>query len=191
MTSAVRADQYPRSQLPEIAFAGRSNVGKSSLINALLNRKKLVKTSSTPGKTQMINFFKVNDQLVFSDLPGFGYAKVPPSIKKTWSKMIEQYLLNREILKSVVFLIDMRRNPTEWDIGMKNWLEESGIDYILVATKSDKVTKKERKEKLGKIREAFLHNQEKEVIPFSSKNKEGRKELWREILKKIEVGGEE
>lgn len=105
--------------------------------------------------------------------------------------MIEQYLLNREILKSVVFLIDMRRNPTEWDIGMKNWLEESGIDYILVATKSDKVTKKERKEKLGKIREAFLHNQEKEVIPFSSKNKEGRKELWREILKKIEVGGEE
>ena len=190
MASAVAAKQYPNSQWPEIAFAGRSNVGKSSLINTLLNRKKLVKTSNTPGKTQTINFFNVNDHLIFADLPGYGFARVPEEIKKSWRIMIERYLLNRQTLKSVVFIIDIRRNPTEWDLQMKSWLEENGIDYILVATKTDKVTKKERKDKLGKISEAFLQDREKVLIPFSSKNKEGRKKLWNEILKKIDAGND-
>ena len=190
MASAVAAKQYPNSQLPEIAFAGRSNVGKSSLINTLLNRKKLVKTSNTPGKTQTINFFNVNDHLIFADLPGYGFARVPEKIKKTWRIMVERYLLNRQTLKSVVFIIDIRRNPTEWDLKMKSWLEENGIDYILVATKTDKVTKKERKDKLNKISEAFLQDKDTVLIPFSSKNKEGRKKLWNEILKKIDAGND-
>ncbi len=190
MASAVAAKQYPNSQLPEIAFAGRSNVGKSSLINTLLNRKKLVKTSNTPGKTQTINFFNVNDHLIFADLPGYGFARVPEEIKKSWRLMIERYLLNRQTLKSVVFIIDIRRNPTEWDLKMKSWLEENGIDYILVATKTDKVTKKERKDKLNKISEAFLQDKDIVLIPFSSKNKEGRKKLWNEILKKIDAGND-
>lgn len=190
MASAVTAKQYPNSQWPEIAFAGRSNVGKSSLINTLLNRKKLVKTSNTPGKTQTINFFNVNDHLIFADLPGYGFARVPEEIKKTWRLMIERYLLNRQTLKSVVFIIDIRRNPTEWDLQMKSWLEENGIDYILVATKTDKVTKRERKDKLNKISEAFLQDKDTVLIPFSSKNKEGRKKLWNEILKKIDAGND-
>ncbi len=190
MASAVAAKQYPNSHLPEIAFAGRSNVGKSSLINTLLNRKNLVKTSNTPGKTQTINFFNVNDHLIFADLPGYGFARVPEKIKKTWRLMVERYLLNRQTLKSVVFIIDIRRNPTEWDLKMKSWLEENGIDYILVATKTDKVTKKERKDKLNKISEAFLQDKDIVLIPFSSKKKEGRKNLWNEILKKINAGND-
>ncbi|MCH8209328.1 MAG: YihA family ribosome biogenesis GTP-binding protein [Nitrospinae bacterium] len=190
MASAVAAKQYPNSHLPEIAFAGRSNVGKSSLINTLLNRKNLVKTSNTPGKTQTINFFNVNDHLIFADLPGYGFARVPEKIKKTWRIMVERYLLNRQTLKSVVFIIDIRRNPTEWDLKMKSWLEENGIDYILVATKTDKVTKKERKDKLNKISEAFLQDKDIVLIPFSSKKKEGRKNLWNEILKKINAGND-
>ena len=190
MTSAVREDQYPKPLLPEIAFVGRSNVGKSSLINTLLNRKGLVKTSSTPGKTQTINFFQVNDQLVFADLPGYGFAKVPARVQKTWQKMIEDYLLNREVLKSVIFIIDVRRNPTKVDLEMRNWLEESGIDYALAATKTDKVSKKERKIQLSKIRDVFLFEEERFFIPFSSKSHEGRKEAWSYISKKIEEESE-
>lgn len=186
MTSAVEAKQYPPPLLPEIAFVGRSNVGKSSLINTLLNRKGLVKTSATPGKTQTINFFKVNDKLVFADLPGYGFAKVPAKVQKTWKSMIEHYLLNREVLKSVVFIIDIRRNPTEWDKQTRDWLEENHIDYTLAVTKTDKLSKKERKAQLEKIREVFLCGKEKSCIPFSSKSHEGRKEVWSRILKKIE-----
>ncbi|MGV7220886.1 MAG: ribosome biogenesis GTP-binding protein YihA/YsxC [Nitrospinales bacterium] len=186
MTSAVREDQYPKPLLPEIAFVGRSNVGKSSLINTLLNRKGLVKTSSTPGKTQTINFFQVNDQVVFADLPGYGFAKVPARVQKTWQKMIEDYLLNREVLKSVIFIIDVRRNPTKVDLEMRNWLEESGIDYALAATKTDKVSKKERKIQLTKIREVYLFEEERFFVPFSSKSHEGRREVWNYIAQKIE-----
>ena len=186
MTSAVRPDQYPKPLLPEIAFVGRSNVGKSSLINTLLNRKGLVKTSSTPGKTQTINFFQVNDQLVFADLPGYGFAKVPARVQKTWQKMIEDYLLNREVLKSIIFIVDVRRNPTQADLQMRNWLEDNQIDYALAVTKTDKVSKKDRKIQLTKIREVFLFDSERYFIPFSSKSHEGRKEAWKFIAQKIE-----
>lgn len=188
ITGAVSAKQYPPGGLPEFAFAGRSNVGKSSLINGLLNRKKLVKTSSTPGKTQMINFFRINDQWVFADLPGYGYAKVPASVQKQWQKLIENYLLNRRVLKSVIFIVDIRRDPTPLDQQLQAWLEGYNIDYILVATKSDKVTKKERKEKLRRIQETYFAERSGEVIVFSSKSNEGRKELWKSILSR--VGGE-
>ncbi len=155
-----------------------------------MNRKNLVKTSSSPGKTQTINFFRVNDKLVFTDLPGYGFAKVPARVQKTWKSMIENYILHREVLKSVIFIVDIRRKPTEWDLQMKDWLEENQIDYALAVTKTDKVSKKERKAQLAKIREAFLGDKKESLIPFSSKSHEGRKEVWSFILQKTEPGSE-
>ncbi|MFQ5450815.1 MAG: ribosome biogenesis GTP-binding protein YihA/YsxC [Nitrospinaceae bacterium] len=182
LKGAVSAGQYPRGLYPEFAFAGRSNVGKSSLIRSLLNRKKLVRISSTPGKTQEINFFKINDALIFADLPGYGFAKVPPAIQRKWKRMIEQYLLQRETLTALVFIIDLRRDPTPLDLDLKDWLEANGIRYLLVATKSDKLSASERARRAEKIRNVFFGGSEKELIVFSSKNKTGRKELWTRIL---------
>lgn len=182
MTSAVSAAQYPPGSLPELAFVGRSNVGKSSLINSLLNRKKLVKTSSTPGKTQMINFFRINDLLIFADLPGYGYAKVPFAVRKRWKSMVEHYLLNRDTLVAIIFIIDIRRGLTDLDLDLKDWLEANEIDYVLAATKSDKLSQSERSKQLNKIQSAFLG--EGAVIMYSSKNNKGRKEIWKWILKK-------
>ena len=178
MTSAVNGKQFPNSADPEFAFIGRSNVGKSSLINSLLNRKKLVKTSATPGKTQMINFFSVNDRMIFTDLPGYGFAKVPDDVKRKWQNLVEQYLINRENLRAVVLLLDIRRKPTDLDLHMKQWLEEINVDHILVATKSDKLKQNERSKQLKKIREAFVDDSETRLIPYSSKDNLGRKELW-------------
>jgi len=178
MTSAVNGKQFPNSADPEFAFIGRSNVGKSSLINSLLNRKKLVKTSATPGKTQMINFFSVNDRMIFTDLPGYGFAKVPDDVKRKWQNLVEQYLINRENLRAVVLLLDIRRKPTDLDLHMKQWLEEINVDHILVATKSDKLKQNERSKQLKKIREAFVDDNETRLIPYSSKDNLGRKELW-------------
>ena len=184
MTGATTPRQYPWESLPELAFAGRSNVGKSSLINSLLNRKKLVKTSSTPGKTQMINFFKINDEMIFADLPGYGFAKVPLDVKKRWQKMIEQYLLKRETLIAVVLIVDIRRNPTQLDLDLQNWLENSGIDYIFIATKADKLSRPEMNQQIRKIKEFFLGDTQKELIIYSSKSGRGKKELWTSILRK-------
>ena len=186
MISAVSVQQYPPGNLPEIAFVGRSNVGKSSLINSLLNRKKLVKTSATPGKTQMINFFDVNGELVFADLPGYGFAKVPKPVQKKWQKLVEDYLMKRENLQTVVLIVDIRRKPTELDLHMQEWLEQYGVDYILVATKADKLTQAEQSRQIKQIREAFLGDSKKELIAYSSKNQRGRKELWKFLLKQLE-----
>ncbi len=187
VTSAVGPKQYPPPELPELAFVGRSNVGKSSLLNSLLNRKKLVKTSSTPGKTQMINFFEVNKQFMFADLPGYGFAKVPHAVKKKWQKLIEGYLLDREALVAVVFLVDIRRKPGDLDLDMKHWLETCGIDYIAVATKSDKLKGHERKKQIQRLREVFSKDGPGgELLLYSSKNDWGRKELWKLILDRIE-----
>ncbi len=185
LTGAVSSKQYPRDNCPEFAFAGRSNVGKSSLINSLLNRKKLVKTSSTPGKTQMLNFFKINDQLIFVDLPGYGFAKVPFAVKNRWKNMIEEYLLTRKTLVCVVLIIDMRRTPTELDIELKNWMDVSGIDHIVVATKLDKISQNERAGRLRLLRDAFADGATDTIIAYSSKNHAGRAELWRALLKKM------
>jgi GTP-binding protein len=185
MISAVSDQQYPRGVLPEVAFVGRSNVGKSSLINSLLNRKKLVKTSATPGKTQMINFFDINHQLVFADLPGYGFAKVPKAVQKKWQSLVEQYLTTRENLRTVILIVDIRRKPTDLDLHMQEWLEEYEVDYILVATKADKLSQAEQSKQLKKIRQAFLKDGNQELVAYSSKNQRGRKELLKLLQGRI------
>jgi len=183
--SAVSDEQYPSGDLPEIAFVGRSNVGKSSLINSLLNRKKLVKTSSTPGKTQMINFFDVNHEFVCADLPGYGFAKVPRAVQKKWQNLVEHYLMNRENLKTVIFIVDIRRKPTDLDRHMQEWLEQYELDCILVATKADKLSQAEQSKQLKQIRQVFLKDAKQEMVAYSSKNQRGRKELWKLLQKRI------
>ena len=143
--SAERPSHYSPAVLPEISFAGRSNVGKSSLINILVNRKRLVKTSSTPGRTQMINFFNINGTLSFVDLPGFGYAKVPLNIRKKWGPMVEKYLLTRETLKGVVLIMDIRRIPGQDEFDLIKWFNYYNIPIIRVLTKSDKLSKRKIK----------------------------------------------
>ncbi len=187
LTGAVSCKQYPDSVCPELAFVGRSNVGKSSLINSLLNRKKLVKTSQTPGKTQEINFFKVNDDFVFADLPGYGFAKVPHSVQRRWKKMIEDYLLKRETLLAVIFIIDLRRNPSPLDLNLKSWLEDRGVEYLLVGTKVDKLSQSEIKKQKNKLNSAYFDCGEGELFVYSSKSSRGRKELWREIVALIDA----
>ena len=144
LTSAFEASQYPSADRAEVAFAGRSNVGKSSLLNALVNRKNLARTSSTPGRTQAINFFRVNDRFTFVDLPGYGYARVWREVKKSWRGMVETYLRNRPNLKAVVVIVDIRRDLEEDDRSLMEWLEQEGKNVIPVLTKVDKLTRRER-----------------------------------------------
>ncbi|UCD11994.1 MAG: YihA family ribosome biogenesis GTP-binding protein [Nitrospinaceae bacterium] len=188
LTGAVSPRHYPAGVYPEFAFAGRSNVGKSSLIKSLLCRKKLVRTSATPGKTQEINFFRINHKLIFADLPGFGFAKVPRQVQKRWQHMIEQYLKNRKNLAAVIFLIDIRREPTDLDRDLKAWLDACSIPCIPVATKADKLSKTEQKKQIRKIEAAFFGETGEAVIGYSSKSSQGRKELWSEILARAENG---
>lgn len=177
ITSAVNPSQYPSAALPEIAFAGRSNVGKSSLINTLLNRKRLVKTSSTPGRTQLINFFNINKTVLFVDLPGYGYARVPLSVKKTWGPMIETYLANRETLKGVVLIVDIRRLPGREEKDLIGWLGHHGIATVLVLTKIDKLS---RSKQLQQQRAAadLLGFEKERLILFSAKTRKGRQAIW-------------
>ena len=178
LTGAVSARQYPKGALPEFAFAGRSNVGKSSLIKSLLNRKKLVRISSTPGKTREINFFKINNAIMFADLPGYGFARVAPALQKKWKKMLEEYLSQRNPLIAIIFIVDIRRKPTELDLTLKEWLEELDRDYILLITKADKLSAAERQKQVKIIKAAFMGENALDFIIYSSKNHTGRKELW-------------
>lgn len=175
--SAVKPQQYPTDNRCEIAFVGRSNVGKSSLINSLTNRKKLAKVSGTPGKTRLINFFLINSSFYLVDLPGYGYAKVSKTEKASWGKIIETYLVKRPQLKKVVLLVDCRHKPTGDDIMMYEWIKHYGYDIAIVATKSDKLTKNElvKSEKL--IRETLKLEKEKRIFYFSSLSKKGKEEL--------------
>tara|TARA_B100000470_G_scaffold202274_1_gene175008 strand:+ start:165 stop:764 length:600 start_codon:yes stop_codon:yes gene_type:complete len=186
LTGAVSYKQYPDSAYPELAFAGRSNVGKSSLINSLLNRKKLVKTSQTPGKTQEINFFKINNDFIFTDLPGYGFAKVPQPVRKRWGKMIEDYLLKRETLLAVIFIIDLRRRPSQLDLSLQRWLEAHEVEYLLVGTKVDKLSQSEIKKQKDKLNVAYFDGGEGELLVYSSKSSRGRKELWSKITSRLE-----
>lgn len=173
--------RLPENALPEAAFAGKSNVGKSSLINALMNRKSLARTSSQPGKTQTINYYNINDSLYFVDLPGYGYARVSGSIKARWGKMVERYLKKSKQLKAVFLLIDIRHAPSENDRMMYDWICGEGYRPILIATKLDKI----KKSQLGKQRQLILDTlKAKEgtlLIPFSAQTKQGREEIY-EIL---------
>jgi len=181
VTSAVKQSQYPPAALPEIAFAGRSNVGKSSLINTLVNRKHLVKTSSTPGRTQLINFFDINSNLTFVDLPGFGYAKVPISVRKTWGPMIETFLSARRTLKGVVIIMDIRRLPREEEENLIHWLAHFSIARIYVLTKTDKLSKTKIVKQQAAIVRSLAVDKE-DVILFSAKTRRGRDKVWDAIL---------
>lgn len=153
--SAVRPEQYPEDGLPEIALAGRSNVGKSSLINRLINRKNLARTSSTPGKTQQLNYYKINQDLYFVDFPGYGYAKVSKEQRFAWGKMMEKYLLGREELKLVMQMVDMRHEPSKDDKMMNEWLRHNGLPLVVVATKMDKIPKTRRAKHIKVIKESL------------------------------------
>lgn len=179
--SAVNSSQYPKEDLPEIAFVGRSNVGKSSLINSLLNRKKLVKVSSSPGKTRTINFFLVNNEIMFVDLPGYGYAAVSREEKMKWAPMIEEYLTKRNNLKSVVLLVDIRHKPTEDDKMMYDFIKHYKDKVLVVATKLDKISKNALNKNLSLIDETLALDNSDVLLPYSSENHNGREELWEEI----------
>jgi GTP-binding protein len=181
VTSAVKTSQYPPEVLPEIAFSGRSNVGKSSLINTLVNRKRLVKTSSTPGRTQLINFFDINQNLTFVDLPGYGYARVPAAIRKKWGPMIETYLSTRQTLKGVVIIMDIRRLPREEEQNLIHWLAHYSIASILVLTKTDKLSKTKLIKQQAAIIKALAVVKE-DVILFSAKTRRGKDAVWDAIL---------
>jgi GTP-binding protein len=171
--SFFNLEQHPKDRLPQIAFAGRSNVGKSSLLNKLVGIKRMAKVSSTPGKTQSINYFRINDRLYFVDLPGYGYAKVPKTIKKTWGEMIEEYLERSHALAGLVLLLDCRREPSDEDLQLLEWLVGRGLPVLIAVTKTDKITRNKTSQKVAQI--------EKQLglpaIPFSTVIGTGKREL--------------
>ena len=177
--SATSPSGYPRENLPEVAFAGRSNVGKSSLINALVQRKRLARTSNTPGRTQLINFFNINDSLLFVDLPGYGFARVPEAVKREWGPMVETYLRERDCLKLVVLILDIRRDPSAEDLALKSWLDFYGRRTLFVLTKMDKLSRGESKKRQRAVKE--LLNLDAAPILFSAKTGLGRDSVWEAI----------
>ncbi|MGD8722272.1 MAG: ribosome biogenesis GTP-binding protein YihA/YsxC [Desulfobacterales bacterium] len=178
--SAVKASHYPPARLPEIVFAGRSNVGKSSLINSLVNRKRLAKTSSTPGRTQLINFFEINAEFVFVDIPGFGYAKVPIAIRRSWAPMIETYLTTRRTLKGLVLILDSRRTPGLEELALVGWLNRHQIATVMALTKIDKLSRS-RQLVCSRSTAAALAVPQGDIVLFSAKTRQGREELWQRI----------
>ncbi len=183
--TVYRPEDLPQTPYNEVAFVGRSNVGKSSLLNTVVNNFKLAKVSSEPGKTRSVNFYLVNDRFFLVDLPGYGFARVPFEEQKRWRELIEEYLRERDRLKGVFLLVDSRIGPTEKDVQMKDWFDFYGIPYVVVATKVDKLKKRERAKLEEKIREVFKDSSVK-VVPFSSKTREGRDLLLREIRNFVE-----
>ena len=178
--------KLPEHSLPEIAFAGKSNVGKSSLINALLNRKALARTSSQPGKTQTINFYNINESFYFVDLPGYGYAKVSQEIREKWGKMIERYLKQSKVLKLVCLLVDIRHAPSENDKIMYEWIVYQGYQPVILATKLDKIKRSAREKQIKLIRESLGATKETVILPLSAETKQGREEVWQLICQKLE-----
>ncbi len=174
--SATKPSHYPDPLSSEIAFAGRSNVGKSSLINTLLNRKSLVKTSRTPGRTQLINFFMINELFYFVDLPGYGYAKVPPKIKREWGPMVESYLFNRNNLDAVVLAMDIRRTPTDDEKNLLKWFDHLNLRKILVLTKSDKLSKNKQIQQQS-VYAKSLFVDKSDLFLFSAKNFQGKENI--------------
>lgn len=185
--------KLPANILPEVAFAGKSNVGKSSLINALVNRKALARTSSQPGKTQTINFYNLNKELYFVDLPGYGYASASKEIREKWGKMIERYLHNSQQLKQVFLLIDIRHEPSANDRMMYEWICNQGYEPIIIATKLDKINRSQIQKQVKLIRETLKCHKGTTIIPFSAQTKQGRDEIYSildGILGREQIAGE-
>lgn len=180
--SATSPEHYPRDGRPEIAFMGRSNVGKSSLINSLLGVKGLARTSSTPGRTQLINFFLISDAFYFVDLPGYGYARVPRDVKKHWGPMVEKYLATRPGLVLSILITDSRHEPTELDLLMKEWLETRGKPFIIVATKADKLSSNQLRASL--VRASAVVGST-ELVAYSAVTGSGAARLWKEITRRV------
>ena len=178
VVSSGKPDTFPSDRLPEIAFLGRSNVGKSSLINALLGQKKLAFTSNTPGRTQTINFYRVGGEMYFVDLPGYGYARVPARVAGQWKKLIEEYLQKRETLKLSCLVLDARRGWMEKDLDLKRWLEHHGRPYLVIATKTDKLNQSELERGMRAIRKEGV-----EPLPFSAQTGRGVREIWQAITR--------
>jgi GTP-binding protein len=178
LKSSFQVADWPIEQLPEIAFMGRSNVGKSSLINSLLSVRGLARTSSTPGRTQSLNFFLINRRFRFVDLPGFGYARVPKAIKASWGEMVSSYLAKREQLVLSIHIVDSRHEPTTLDLQLHEWLEHSARPRLIVATKSDKLSNNELKQSLGRVKRVFSEDR---VVAFSARTGRGGNEVWQTI----------
>jgi GTP-binding protein len=183
LKSAFKEDDWPKDAQPEIAFLGRSNVGKSSLINSLLGVRGLARTSSTPGRTQSLNFFSVNDQFKFVDFPGFGYARVPKHIKSSWGEMATGYLANRRQLVLSIHIVDSRHEPTKQDLQLHEWLEQSNKPRLIVATKSDKLSHNDLRKNLQHIARVLDNDS---IVAYSAKSGRGRDELWRAIRSAVD-----
>ena len=177
-TVAGVTSALPKNQLPEVVFAGRSNVGKSSLINALMNRKAYARTSSQPGKTQTINYYRINDQIYCVDLPGYGFARVSREEKEAWGKMIEKYLVTSEQLAAVFLLLDIRHRPNANDKQMFDWIQYMGYQAIVIATKADKIKRSQIPGQLRQMKEELKADEDTIIIPFSALTKQGREDIW-------------
>lgn len=183
--SAVSSKQYPNDGLPEIALAGRSNVGKSSFINKLIQRKSLARTSSKPGKTQTLNFYKINDLFYFVDVPGYGYAKVSKSERNKWGQMMDEYFTTRKTLKAVLLITDIRHEPTSDDIQMYEFLKYYQLPVIVIATKLDKIPKGKRAKHLKRTADTLQMEESDVLLPFSSETGEGKEEAWKHLKQYI------
>ena len=179
--------KLPKNTMPEIAFAGKSNVGKSSLINSLMNRKSLARTSAQPGKTQTINYYNVNSQIYLVDLPGYGYTKIAKEFKDKWGKLVERYLYSSEALQVVFLLVDIRHAPSENDKMMYRWIVSNGYDPVVIATKLDKLKRSQIQKHVKQVREGLMLPKETRLIPFSATTKQGREEIW-EIMEAVIAG---
>ena len=182
VVSAINKNQYPAEGLPEIALVGRSNVGKSSATNALLNRRNFARTSQTPGKTRTINFYKINNEFYFVDLPGYGYAKVSKSEKDKWGVIMERYLQDRQELCAIFLLVDIRHEPTNDDVMMYEWIKHFGYNCVVIATKADKISRGQYQKHISIIRKKLQLEKGEKVIPLSSSKKTGVEDVWNEII---------
>jgi len=191
VVSAIKKDQYPAEGLPEIALVGRSNVGKSSATNALLNRRNFARTSQTPGKTRTINFYKINEEFYFVDLPGYGYAKVSKSEKDKWGVIMERYLQDRQELCAIFLLVDIRHEPTNDDVTMYEWIKHFGYNCVIIATKADKISRGQYQKHISIIRKKLQLEKDEKIIPLSSSKKTGVEDVWNEIIAQYEEHGYE
>lgn len=189
--SAVNKSQYPDEGIPEIALVGRSNVGKSSTVNTLLNRRNFARTSQTPGKTRTINFYLINNEFFFVDLPGYGYAKIAKSEKEKWGVIMERYLQERDELCAIFLLVDIRHEPTNDDVMMYEWIKHFGYNCVVIATKADKISRGQYQKHISIIRKKLQMDANEKVLPISSLKKTGVEEIWNEIINQYNQNGYE